>query len=136
MGTSASLPNDEWIELRNTTNETINLNNWTLKSEDGTPDITLTGSISPLGFYILERTDDQTLPEVDADQIYTGALGNTGENLVLKDIAGTIINQVDGSNNWEINGDGAQIGNNDTKKTAQKMDSGWITATSTPKFQN
>src|SRR3989338_8240858 len=133
---TASSANDEWIELRNTTNETIDLNNWTLRSEDGTPDITLTGTIGSLGFYVLERTDDQTLPDVDADQIYTGALGNGGEHLVLKDIAGTIINQVDGSNNWEINSDGVQIGNNDTKETAQKIVGGWITAISTPKAEN
>ncbi|HEY4474793.1 MAG TPA: lamin tail domain-containing protein [Candidatus Paceibacterota bacterium] len=135
MGTASSA-NDEWIELRNTTNETIDLNNWTLRSEDGTPDITLTGTIGSLGFYVLERTDDQTLPDIDADQIYTGALGNGGEHLVLKDITGTIINQVDGSNNWEINSDGVQIGNNDTKETAQKMVGGWITAISTPKAEN
>jgi len=136
MGTSASLSNDEWIELRNITNKTINLNNWNLKSKDGTPDITLIGNISPFGFYVLERTDDQTLPDIDADQIYTGALGNTGENLVLKDISGTVIDQVDGSNAWKINGNDEIIGNNDTKKTAQRMDGGWITATSTPKSQN
>ena len=135
MGTTSSV-NDEWIELHNTTNETINLTNWTLKSQDGTPDITLTGSIGPLSYYLLERTDDDTLPTISADKIYTGALGNEGENLVLKDVSGTTINQVDGSNGWKLNGDDEIIGDNTNKKTAQRMDSGWITATSTPRAEN
>jgi len=135
MGTEASTA-DEWIEFYNTTNGTINLNNWTLKSQDETPNITLTGSISPLSYYLLERTDDDTLPTISADQIYTGALGNEGENLVLKDVSGTTINEVDGSNSWKLNGDDEIIGDNTTKKTAQRMDSGWITATATPKAQN
>lgn len=135
MGTASSA-NDEWIELRNTVNKTFNLTGWVLSAQDGTPNITLSGSISSLSFFLLERTNDQTLPNFAADQIYSGALGNSGENLVLKDVSGTVINQVNGSNNWEINGDGVMIGNNITKKTAQRMDSGWITAEPTPRNLN
>ncbi len=136
MGTFASLSNNEWIELYNTTSQTINMTGWTLKSEDNTPDITLNGSVGPLGFYLLERTDETTLPDITADQIYTGALSNTGENLVLKDISGTVIDQADGSKNWEINGNGVQIGDNTTKETAQKIGNNWVTAPSTPKAEN
>src|SRR3989338_6132886 len=124
------------MEIPNTTNQTINLTGWILSAPDGTPNITLSGSISPLGFYLLERTDETTLPDITADQIYTGALGNTGENLVLKNVSGTIIDQIDGSNEWKINGASEIIGNNNTKETAQKMGSGWITALATPRAQN
>ena len=135
MGTASSA-NDEWIELHNTTDQTINITGWALKAEDDTPSITLSGSLDPLGFYLLERTDDETLLDINADQIYTGALGNSGENLVLKDVSGTIIDQVDGLNEWKMNGDEEIIGNNETKETAQKFGNVWKTAGSTPGSQN
>lgn len=80
--------NDEWIELFNDSEESVSLENWTLKSVDGTPEILLTGSIEPAGFFLLERTDDSTIPTVGANQIYTGSLSNTGEQLMLQDAEG------------------------------------------------
>ena len=80
--------NDEWIELFNDGEESVSLENWTLKSIDGTPEILLSGSIEPAGFFLLERTDDTTLPTVEANQIYTGSLSNTGEQLMLQDAEG------------------------------------------------
>jgi hypothetical protein len=68
--------NDEWIELHNNTGAPINLSGWTLIAADGTPNITLTGTIPAGGYFILERTDDNSVPGVAADLIYTGALGN------------------------------------------------------------
>src|SRR5438093_2934024 len=84
MGTSTSAA-DEWIELINNTPGAINLSGWTLTAADGTPSIALSGSIPAGGYFLLERTDDTTVPGVTADQIYTGALGNTGEILALRD---------------------------------------------------
>jgi len=69
MGTAAST-SDEWIELRNTASQVIDLTGWTLRSADGTPTITLTGSIQANDFFLLERTDD-TSTSVAADQIQT-----------------------------------------------------------------
>ncbi len=91
-GTPSS-SNDEWMELFNESEETVSLENWTLTSTDGTPDILLNGEIEPQGFFLLERTDDTTVPGITANQIYTGALGNTGEELVLKDAEGNIVDQ-------------------------------------------
>src|SRR3989344_448968 len=85
MGTSAST-NDEWIELHNTSSKSVDLTGWTLKAQDGTPDISLSPiSIGAFGFYLLERTSDSTISDTAASQIYTGALSNTGEILELKD---------------------------------------------------
>ena len=131
MGTVSS-ENDEWIELYNTTNQSINLTGWTLKSlasPSFDPDIILSGTISANGYFLLERTDDTTVSDITADQIYTGALGNSGEHLILKDTAGTIINQVDGSAGWPA-------GDNITKETAQKINNSWVTAPPTPKAEN
>ncbi len=82
---------DEWIELYNTTTQPITLTNWSLVALDGTPAITLTGVISPGGYFLLERTDDPTISDVPADFIYTGALGNGGESLELRDANGGLI---------------------------------------------
>ncbi|MEK7121754.1 MAG: lamin tail domain-containing protein, partial [Patescibacteria group bacterium] len=132
----------EWIELRNTTSGEINLAGWGIHKNGGDALImSLTGKISPNGYYLIERVTNSCPDPVpgandDAGTFGGGDLANTGESLVLKDVSGTIINQVDGSNGWKINGNDVIIGNNDTKETAQKMAGGWITATSTPKAQN
>jgi len=39
------------------------------------------GFITAHGFYLLERTDDTTVSDIGADQIYTGGLNNNGETL-------------------------------------------------------
>ncbi len=77
--------NDEWIELFNDGEETISVENWTLKAVDESPDITLAGEIEPNGFFLLERTDDTTVPNIEANIIYAGSLSNTGEELILSD---------------------------------------------------
>ncbi|MCB0014157.1 MAG: hypothetical protein KDE34_19730, partial [Anaerolineales bacterium] len=58
------------------------------------------GSIPANGSFLLERTDDTTIPAVAADQIYSGALGNDGEDLVLRDNTNAIVDQVDSSLGW------------------------------------
>lgn len=82
-GTDTST-SDEWIELYNNTTSDINLSGWTLVAEDGTPDIMLSGIIPAGKHFLLERTDDSSVPTKAADLIYTGALSNTVEHLELK----------------------------------------------------
>ncbi|MEF8846968.1 MAG: lamin tail domain-containing protein [Candidatus Paceibacterota bacterium] len=83
MGTESSWA-DEWIELYNSADKTINLKDWRLVTQDENLQIDLQGEIAPDSFFILERTDDKTLSDTEADQIYTGGLNNNGQYLKLK----------------------------------------------------
>jgi hypothetical protein len=96
-GTAAGAA-DEWIELHNPNGIAISLAGWTLASNtDGTPAITLLGSIPSGGYFLLERTDDTTVSDVAADQIYVGDLGNGGETLILSDPGGNVIDTANGA---------------------------------------
>ena len=112
MGTEASY-SDEWIELYNNTDLAISLDGWSLKAVDGNPEINLTGTIPGKGFYLLERTDDTTIPSITADQIYTGALSNKGEYLRLFDGENNLIDEVNCSDGWFV-------GDNSTKQTMER----------------
>ena len=109
MGTTTSA-NDEWIELHNPTDNPVDLTGWTLTAIDGTPSIALAGTVPALGHFLLERTDDTSVPGIAADQIYSGALGNGGEHLLLQDGGGTVIDEVDA---WHA-------GDNSTKATMHR----------------
>src|SRR3989344_734747 len=139
MGNESSA-NKEWIELWNNSEENVNLNGWRLYSKDNTPDIALSGIMTSQGFFILERSDDLSLPYIKADLIYKGALGNSGEYLILQDNNGNIVDKIDASASWPS-------GDNITKQTMQLTfgnlvpESGiliknWITSVATPKEQN
>jgi hypothetical protein len=111
MGTTTS-SSDEWIELFNNTGGDIDLTGWTLVAADGTPNITLSGIIPANGHFLLERTDDTTVPGVAADQMYTGALLNGGEDLSLREPDSTLQDRVDA---WHA-------GNSTTRATMQRVD--------------
>ena len=69
----------EWIEFYNPGSAAINLNSWTIE-DGGETSTTLSGSVGPLGFYILEKPK--------------GILNNTGDAIILKDPAGLAIDEV------------------------------------------
>lgn len=123
---------DEWIELFNNGTEAISLSGWKLSASDNDPSVVLSGSITAGGYYILERTDDMSAPDVLADLIYSGNIGNTGEVFTLYDAAQTVVDTVDGGTDWKTIG-----GNNTTKDTPQRQtDNSWITGTPTPRAEN
>ena len=118
MGTSESA-NDEWIEIYNTDDNPVSLNGWSFFIGD--KEIKLSGTISPTSFYILERTDENTLPEIKADLIYTGGIKNTGTKFSLLDDNKNIIDEIDFSN-------GFNFGNNETKQTMERIENDWQTS--------
>ena len=92
-GTAAS-SNDEWIELYNAGDATVDLAGWQLRAADGSPTIALSGSLAPGEFLLLERSDDQTVADIAAAIIYSGALNNQGERLELLDAQGQVVDAV------------------------------------------
>ncbi|MCX6738235.1 MAG: lamin tail domain-containing protein [Candidatus Parcubacteria bacterium] len=113
MGTKNSY-NDEWIELYNPNDFSINADNWTLLSKDETLFIKLSGIISAKSYFLLERTDDSSVPQKTADYIYKGGLSNQGEHLILLNKTGQAIDEIDCSLGWFA-------GNNENKKTMERI---------------
>lgn len=128
MGSLADA-NAEWLELYND-GSIQDVSGWTLTAVDGQPSITLTGSMGTNTYALLERSDDGTVASVPAFAVYTGALGNTGEKLELRDQNGTLIDSIDGSDAWSVGGD------NVTKETLQRSGEpaigAWGTGPATP----
>ncbi|MBI4836829.1 MAG: lamin tail domain-containing protein [Candidatus Portnoybacteria bacterium] len=89
MGTAAKYSSDEWIELYNKTDQDIDLNGWTL-SVSGR-NIILATTIPAHGFYLLERSDNKTVFDIAADQVYVGGMDNGIEILELRNQAGQLI---------------------------------------------
>lgn len=130
---NANSANDEWLELFNNTNQDINLSGWTLKSADEKLKISLKGVILANQFYLLERTDEQSVPELKADLIYTGAINNSGLNLKLYGSLGNLVDEANYLNGWPA-------GDNETKQTMERVNlTSWQTSQNpngTPKAKN
>ncbi len=94
-GTAASA-DDEWIELWNPGSDSVALEGWVL-TDGNDVTIHLNGSIGPGEYFLLERGGDDTVSDIAANQIYTGALSNSGETLRLLDPAGNLIDSAGGS---------------------------------------
>jgi len=109
-GTAANA-RDEWIELVNNTSRDVDLSGWVLRWEDveialgevaGNTQEARRTVIPARGFFLLERTDDTTVGEVEADLIYTGGLANAGEQLELVDPSGAVVDSAnaDAEDGW------------------------------------
>jgi hypothetical protein len=124
-GTDAS-SSDEWIELYNPSSQDISLNGWRLYDTDGSPDITLSGTIDAGGYYLLERDDEDTT-DVTADQIYSGTLSNSGEVLRLYDPNGNIVDTANSnSGSWPA-GIASTYSSMERSRINTDSDSVWVT---------
>ena len=94
-GTAASSA-DEWVELYNAGDGAVDLAGWTLEDGDGDVFVSLSGIVQAGSFFLLERTDNDTVSDVAADQIYAGALENDGDSLTLRDAAGAVVDAANG----------------------------------------
>lgn len=132
MGTAAS-GNDEWLEIKNNTAEEIDLSGWTLKAASSSLDILLQGKLPASGFFLLERTDDDSVPNTAADQLYSGALSNAGLDLELRDASSSLVDMVEAASGWPA-------GDNENKSTMERSsDGGWKSSLlqgGTPKAEN
>lgn len=124
MGTAANSA-DEWIELYNTTASPIDFSGWGLYEAGGsTLILNLSGTVPANGYYLIERTDDNSVLDIAADVFgpFAGSgLNNSGEYLVLKNSSGTVIDSVDALVGWPA-------GDSVTKASMErKSDGSWKT---------
>ena len=124
-GTKAS-SSDEWIELHNPGAEPIELSGWFL-SDGGDIHVSLVGPLAPGGFFLLERTDDTTISDIHADQIYTGSLSNAGEVLELRAPGGALVDTANGDGGgWPA---GIEAGRGSMERRGGDARSSWATFT-------
>ncbi len=100
-GTETSA-NNEWLEIYNRSSHTISLSNIFIKALDGTPEIALERNIFPSSYFLVERTDDKSVPFIAADMkvAFSGVgegsgLQNGGEQLQLIHTMGDVFVTVD-----------------------------------------
>ncbi len=96
---SASSADDEWIELRNTTNESINLAGWKVDGlGTGTATVVIpSGTLAPNSFFLISNfvaTASAISDTITPDYVTASvSLLNSGEQLTLKDAGDTVIDQ-------------------------------------------
>jgi len=101
-GTASDKTSHEWIELKNNSWTDINLNNWQLLNKSGSIKVVFddSDSLKKDEFYLLERTDDETLMAVEADKIFVGAIKNSDETLRLFNAQCELVDEVLAINGW------------------------------------
>jgi len=129
---SSSSTSDEWIELYNPTANPVNLTGWVLKAVDGTPNIVLNATIPANGYYLLERgdtsTDDTSVSDVPANQIYTGNdLSNSGEILQLYNSSSICVDTANSNGGGWPAGSSTTLGSMERRAVVTDSDTAWFT---------
>ena len=122
MGTSVSASN-EWLELKNISGGALNISGWkVIDKGEQLRFVFDDGTVIPAGgLLLLERTDDDSVPFVKADGVYTGALSNSDEGLQLFDKNCSLTDEVLADPNWPA-------GDNAEKRTMERgADLSWHT---------
>lgn len=115
---SADGTSDEWIELYNTTNQSVDLSGWYIE-DDGVSVYAITsGVVAAKGYFLIE--DAEIATDVVADAIIPISLANAGDSLVLKDDSDVVIDTVNGS------GGAWYAGNSMDKSTMERIDPGVV----------
>ncbi len=104
---------DEWIELYNNTDKKINISGWKMSFGDKR-EVRLEGTIDAHGYFLLERGNDETIPNIGADLIYKNILNNDGLDILLSDEKNNLIDSVECGGGWFE-------GSNLTKKTMERI---------------
>jgi hypothetical protein len=107
MGSSASSA-DEWIELRNTTHNPIDISGWTIQDlGESFPDniITIPPSsvIPPNGYYLIanySQTSASSVLNIVPNYVVNVGLANNGELLIMRNTLFDHIDVANGNNAW------------------------------------
>ena len=131
MGSSSSSA-DEWIELKNISTSTISLGDFQLlgvRSRDNETSIKVffgeEDFMPPNSFFLLERTDDNSIPGIEADKIFTNSINDSDFSLFLFDNECELLDEVNATSSWPA-------GSKEEKKTMERDEYAfWHTSYST-----
>lgn len=138
---SVNSANDEWFELKNISNDIVDISGWRIFDKDEQVNITIQKitKLYPQAIYLLERGGGNSVPNIAADYIYESAgngapsLKNSDEGLRLFDANCNLIDEVLASPSWPA-------GDNSSKATMERrIDLSWQTSSfagGTPRQEN
>ena len=94
--------NNEWMELKNISEIPVDLKGWQISDKDGQIKIVFQENsiLSPGSFYLLERTDDNSVKGITADLIYSGGLNDDSEELYLFDENCALEDEITAISGW------------------------------------
>ncbi|MCP4135118.1 MAG: hypothetical protein GY754_29380 [bacterium] len=112
---------DEWVELYNNTASDIDLGAWSIS---GALTLELTGTIPAYSHFLLERTNDDSVPGKTADQLYTGGLSNSGADISLI-YNSTTIDSISMSSGWAAGSSSPKLSMERSNLTIPGGNSNW-----------
>ncbi len=93
---------DEWVELKDVSSADVDISSWHLVDKGEQINVVFPSGTKIKGgaFYLLERGNDDTVPNVKADLLYSGALSNSNEGLRLFNQNCVLVDQAIADPNW------------------------------------